>query len=262
MSRLRFGQILWNLHVNDNSTIPAEHQDKLYKLRPLITNLTENFAKLYDASRYLIVDESMILFKGRSSIKQYNPKKPIKRGYKLWMIADTDGFINKLDVYQGKFEHVPEDMKPFGLGERVVLSMVDHLHNKNHEVYLDNYFTSIPLLEHLKSVGVGPCGTIKANRKFLATHLKQDKTMQRGDFDYRVANDIVFYNQMDNKPVTVVSNFHGTDTAKVSRRLRDGSKKEFDCPLAVKEYIMYMGGVDLADFHCDVNGRCFQKINT
>ena len=67
---------------------------------------------------------------------------------------------------------------------------------------------------------------------------------------------------MDNKPVTVVSNFHGTDTAKVSRSLRDGSKKEFDCPLAVKEYIMYMGGVDLADFHCDVNGRCFQKINT
>ena len=171
-----------------------QNKDKLYKLRPLITNLTENFAKLYDASRYLIVDESMILFKGRSSIKQYNPKKPIKRGYKLWMIADTDGFINKLDVYQGKFEHVPEDMKPFGLGEHVVLSMVDHLHNKNHEVYLDNYFTSIPLLEHLKSVGVGPCGTIKANRKFLATHLKQDKTMQRGDFDYRVANDIVFYN--------------------------------------------------------------------
>ena len=58
----------------------------------------------------------MILFKGRSSIKQYNPnKKTIKRGYKLWMIAGTDGYINKFDVYQGKFELVPEDMKSFGL---------------------------------------------------------------------------------------------------------------------------------------------------
>ena len=41
-------------------------------------------------------------------MKQYNPnKKTIKRGYKLWMIAGTDGCINKFDVYQGKFEQVP-----------------------------------------------------------------------------------------------------------------------------------------------------------
>ena len=66
--------------MNDNSTILAENKGKLYKLRPLITSLKENFVKLYDASRYLGVDESMILFKGRSSIKQYNPKKPTKRG--------------------------------------------------------------------------------------------------------------------------------------------------------------------------------------
>ena len=109
------------------------------------------------------------------------------------MIADTDGYINKSDVYQGKFEQVPEDMKSFGLGECVVLSMLDHLQNKNHEVYLDNYFTSILLLEHLENVGVRACGTIKAIRKCLPTHQKQDKTMQRGDFDYCVASDIVFY---------------------------------------------------------------------
>ena len=107
----------------------------------------------------------------------------------------------------------------------------------------------------MKSVGVHACDTIKANRTFLTTLLKQDKTMQRDDFDYRVANDIVFYKWMDNKPITAVSNFHGTDTAKVSRRLRDNSKKEFDCPLAAKEYNMYMAGVNLADFRCAVNGR-------
>ena len=70
-----------------------------------------------------------------------------------------------------------------------------------------------------------------------------------------VANDITFYKWVDNKPVTAVSNVHGTDTAKVSRRLRDGSKKEFDCPLAIEEYNMYMGGVDLADFRCAVSER-------
>ena len=37
MSRIRFHQILWNLHVSDDSEIPAESKDKLYKSRPLIT---------------------------------------------------------------------------------------------------------------------------------------------------------------------------------------------------------------------------------
>ena len=37
----------------------------------------------------------MIFFKGRSSLKQYNLKKPIKRGYKLWEMADMDGYLYK-----------------------------------------------------------------------------------------------------------------------------------------------------------------------
>ena len=75
ISRLRLGQILCNLHVNVNSAISAENKDKLFKLRPLITSLKEKYVKLYDVSWYLSVDESMILFKGRSSIKHYDPKK-------------------------------------------------------------------------------------------------------------------------------------------------------------------------------------------
>ena len=109
------------------------------------------------------------------------------------MTADTGRYIEKFDVYQGKFDPVPENKMSFGLEERVVLSMVDQLHHRNHEVYLDNYFTSLPELVHLKNVGVRDCCTIKHNRKVLLTHLKQDKTMQKGDFDYRVADDIVSY---------------------------------------------------------------------
>ena len=49
-------------------------------------------------NRRLSVDESMILFKGRHSIKQYNPMKPIKRSYKLGMRADMDGYVTKFDM--------------------------------------------------------------------------------------------------------------------------------------------------------------------
>ena len=35
------------------------------------------------------MDEAIIPFKGRSPMKQYMPKKPIKRGFKVWTIADA-----------------------------------------------------------------------------------------------------------------------------------------------------------------------------
>jgi len=34
------------------------------------------------------IAEAMILFKGRSSLHQYMPLKPTKRGYKVWVSAD------------------------------------------------------------------------------------------------------------------------------------------------------------------------------
>jgi hypothetical protein len=44
----------------------------------------------------------MVLFKGRSSMKQYMPLKPIKRGYKCWCLWDsTNGYMYNIDVYTG-----------------------------------------------------------------------------------------------------------------------------------------------------------------
>ena len=81
LPRNRFAQILSNIHVNDNAAIPNNNTDKLYKLRPMIHNLDSNFVKLYNVFHRVNIDESMILFKGRSAIKQSNPMKPINRGF-------------------------------------------------------------------------------------------------------------------------------------------------------------------------------------
>lgn len=123
MSRNRFEIILNNLHVNDTSAMPKGCTDKLYKLRPLIDTMNKQFQKLYNLSREVSVDESVILFKGRSTLKQYNPMKPIKRGYKLWCLADKRGYIANFDVYQGKKGTQMDEFTTYGLGERVVLEL-------------------------------------------------------------------------------------------------------------------------------------------
>lgn len=72
MSRKRFDDILSFLHINNNTGRPTN-----------LFDYVNRFPELYKITREVSVDESMILFKGCSSIKQYNPMKPIKRGYKL-----------------------------------------------------------------------------------------------------------------------------------------------------------------------------------
>ncbi len=66
--------------VDNNSLVPRGSlgHDQLDKVRPLINHLSEHFATQYRPRRDLAVDEAMIKFQGRSSLKQYMPLKPIK----------------------------------------------------------------------------------------------------------------------------------------------------------------------------------------
>ena len=257
LPRNRFAQILSALHVNDNTAQPKNNTDKMYKLRPLLDSLNTNFMKLYNVSKRVSVDESMILFKGRSSIKQYNPMKPIKRGFKLWSLADMDGYLYKFNVYQGKNETETDPRMPnyFGLGDKVVYELTKSLYGGWHEVYFDNYFTSVPLAEFLLAHKVLCCGTIRKTKKYLPKDMTPDSKLKRGDFDYRVSKSgLTYYKWIDNKPVFLLSNFHGTLEDTVERTQKNGSSETISCPLAVKEYNSYMGGVDKADMLCAIYG--------
>ncbi|KAJ8874747.1 hypothetical protein PR048_025613, partial [Dryococelus australis] len=47
---------------------------------------------------------------------------------------------------------------------------------------------------------------------------------------------------MDNKAVNIGYNFHGSETTTVTQTVKDGSKVEVKCPVAVSDYNKYMGG--------------------
>ena len=88
-------------------------------------------------------------FTGRSSMKQYLPLKPTKRGFKVWVEADAvTGYICDFDVYVGK----PSDgvSTNSGLGERVVFQLCRPLQGGNYQVFCDNFSTFWrPVAEYL-----------------------------------------------------------------------------------------------------------------
>ena len=82
-----------------------------------------NFDSEYRPSKNVSIDEAMIPFKGRLSLKQYMPLKPVKRGIKVWECADSsNGFVCDLEVYTGKQRNGNPEQ---GLGHRVVKFFVD-----------------------------------------------------------------------------------------------------------------------------------------
>lgn len=243
----RFGWHLNNLHLNDNVLMPKktdDNYDKLYKIRPMLDALKINFNKNYHAPEKVAIDESMIKFKGRNSLKQYMPKKPIKRGYKVWMMCAESGYCLDFEIYTGKDgEKIQTD-----LGGKVVRNFCMNLKSKNHKVFFDNYFNSYPLQVDLYKDNILACGTVNSNRKFLP-QLKEDKHLKRGEHDYRVSDEnVAILKWKDKRSVFILTNnIDPTQTGIVTRRERNGVLNEVNCPEAVIQYNRCMNYVDKFD---------------
>ena len=184
MPRNRFSWLLCYIHLNDNSEMPkkGEGYDKLYKIRPLLEMLSKTYLKSYRPTKMQEIDESVIIFKGRSSIKQYMPLKPIKQRYKVWIRANSNGCISQFEIYTGKVGQTTEKC----LGSRVVKTLTTDLFGKFHEVYFYDYFTSLPLMHYLRMNGVYACGTVRKHRVGLPSDFENEKTMSRGSFNFGV----------------------------------------------------------------------------
>ncbi|XP_064382929.1 piggyBac transposable element-derived protein 4-like [Halichondria panicea] len=183
ISRDRFRDIRRYLHFADNTTLPTPGtpgSDRLAKVRPLINKVNERCSAVYLLDRDVAVDEAMIKFQGRSSLKQYLPNKPVKRGIKVWVLADSkNGYFHTMQVYTGR-QGTPEKH----LGTRVVKDLTTSLKGKYHHVYFDNYFTSLNLLEDLEKDGIYACGTTRSNRVGFPVDLKDPSLPDRYINDY------------------------------------------------------------------------------
>lgn len=64
----------------------------------------------------MAIDEAMIKWTGRLSVKKYLPPKPTKRGIKIWMRCDSvNAFLIDFEIYLKKRTQVSEH----GLGTKL-----------------------------------------------------------------------------------------------------------------------------------------------
>ena len=248
ITRDRFEEITRYLHFVDNDSLPSRGEEgfsRLQKVDPVIAALKNNFQAAYYPHCEVSIDEAMIPFKGRSSMKQYLPLKPVKRGFKVWAMADaSNGYMYDFNVYTGATGE-----RETGLGEKVVLTLAESIKGRNHQLYFDNYFTSISLLTKLLSQQTYACGTIRTNRKQYPSEINTEaQKFKRGECTFRQCGNVVATAWKDNKVVNVASTLASPDDmTTVDRRQKDGTRVSFTCPRCIQLCNEHMGGVDEGD---------------
>ena len=58
----------------------------------------------------------------------------------------------------------PENCPDYiGRADKIVWDLVSTLFGKGYHLYVENYYTSVPLFSHLFDHGIGACDTVRSN---------------------------------------------------------------------------------------------------
>ena len=96
----------------------------------------------------------------------------------MFILCDAStNYIYNFDIYTGKKDKPTKD-----LGGSVVKDLIKGLENKGHVLYIDSFYTSIPLLRDLEKMMFGCTGAIMKNRKGLPPNVKNKKLEKTGVF--------------------------------------------------------------------------------
>ena len=188
MTRDRFRVIKSCLHIADNHNLA---QFKVAKVLFLLELLRTNCQQFCVFHKYLGIDESMVRYHGLHSTKQYIKGKPVKFGYKPWILCNSDGYTYNFKIYCGK-----DESRTNALGTHVVEKMLSPVTNPSqHVVFFDNFFTSHTLLSNLAGENVRAYGTIRDNRTnhYALISIKDCKKQPRGTFNFRSDGSVVLW---------------------------------------------------------------------
>ena len=198
----------------------------------------------------LCIDQQIVSFKGKSALKQYNPQKPKKLGYKLYIFSGVGELIYNLKVHTGTITICPNqpDLKASGNIVLILLQNIPRM--KRHKLYFKNRYTSIELVTTLYQQRIACAGTVRSNR-LPNNKLTSDTVMKRKDRGsmeiWTVSVDNVELRVVhDNRAVTLLSSYEVINpTTELLRWDRKERKKvKVTCPSIVNTYNKFVGGVD------------------
>lgn len=234
MSRNRFREIKKYIRFDERLTRSERlKRDKYALMSSVHTRVVENFQRAYVPHESLTGDEQLYPTKSRCAFRQYMSHKPDKFGIKNWLLVEVQNkYCLNIIPYLGK-----DDTRKTGLGEHVVMSLMEPYLNKGYNICTDNFFTNVKLADNLVAKSTSIVGTIRENKRELPPAARSKMALHDSKFFQSGQCTLVTYQAKKNKAVHLLSTMH-------RRTECDGAKKK---PTVIHYYNHNKCGVDVLD---------------
>lgn len=243
MPRDRFQLLLKFVHFCNNDLDPGNN--RLYKVENFVNKFNVNCKSVLTPGTKLVIDESMVPWRGRLKFRVYNKSKSSKYGIKLYKLCTMSGYTLIINVYGGK--QLDRNSVDIGLTHKLVIKLMNDYLNQNKILYTDNYYNSLPLAKDLLSKKTFNCGTLRKNRVGIPLEVLSKKLKKGEIIGYVNSDKVKIVKWKDKRDVLMISTEKGHDTnlRETGKRNRKGEivKK----PNIVLDYNEAKKGVDLSD---------------
>lgn len=211
MSVNRFEEIKSFMRFDDRATREARKAEmgKLAPIKQLFDLFLKNLCMPYEPNKELTEDEQQFGFCGNCPVLQFNPSKPEKYGIKIFWICDAvNGYALNGKIYPGKENGVVSR----DLGSKITKELAAPFYNTGRVLTMDNFFTSLPLVEFLAERKLTVVGTIRNNKADLPPEFKErrKRPLYSSAFAFRSKAMLVSYVAKSNKVVNLISSHHNS----------------------------------------------------
>ncbi|KAL4500785.1 hypothetical protein ABPG72_020019 [Tetrahymena utriculariae] len=215
--------------------------DRFTSIRRMLSyiEVIENENKISMIKRNLTIDESIIKYKGRNKLRVYMPLKPVRHGFKIYVLAESDsGYILNWQLHDG----VPKSLTD------IVNPLVNIYSNKGFSIYFDRFYTSFGTLQSLSDKGFQVSGGAIKTRIKLSNYLK-DEIKRMIQFECKFYTSLCKTKLLtvwrDTKTLLLLSN-HGDNSIEEIQRAnkKDHNLNQIPCPSNLVQYQQNARGVD------------------
>lgn len=184
------------------STAP---ENRLGKILQLFDKLQKKYQETFTPGENIVIDKTLIPWRGRLIFKQYIPDKAHKYGIKLFKLCSSEGYTWSMKIYSGKSA---DGIKETGLAHNVYLQLADKLFHQGRTLYIYNFYTSYELAISCLNRKTHIVGTLKNNKKFIPKDILHFKFKKGEMVSKEDNNGIVVLKWKDSRDVRILSTKH------------------------------------------------------
>ncbi|XP_025209042.1 piggyBac transposable element-derived protein 4-like [Melanaphis sacchari] len=192
----------------------------------------------------LVIDESLVLWKGRLSLEQFIKSKRHRFRVKLFVLCDVEtNFILDFIIYTVAETHLLQCDKNIGISGAVIMTLTAPYLKKGHNLYRDNWYTSPILCQHLYKKKTTLTGTFRKNRRGMPD---LNKKIAIGEVQSSHTQTMMALKWLDRREVYMLSSLYDSSSANTNKTDR-ASGTVIKKPTCVLNYNACMGNNDKCD---------------